>query len=79
MTLSGQNKPVTPTPPPAPTKPQTALLGTSGGLFVFNNKHEVVAYCETMVGKTVTGCTISKGHTATEVIQGMLDTFLHQQ
>lgn len=78
MPLLGQAPKPVPVPPP-PAKQQTALLGTSGGLFVFNNKHEVVAYCASIVGKTVSDCAIAKGHTTTEAIQGMLDTFLHQQ
>lgn len=59
-----------------PKPPQTAILGMSGGLFVFNEKHEVVGHCEKITGKVVEGCSIEKDHTVTELIQGMITTLV---
>lgn len=78
MTLSGQ----TATPPkvaPAPPKPQTVLIGSGGGLFVFTPKHEIAAYCTKIDGKVVSDCKIEAGHTATEVIQSLIDTLVHEK
>lgn len=80
MPLLGQTKPVAPVAPPAQTAPkaQTAIIGAgSGGMYIFNSKHEVAAFCAKLEGKVVSDCKVQPGHTVTEAIQGLLDTLIH--